>query len=204
MNTLKKIKKYFAVGVLILLPFCITVYVLKIIAGCFSSFLRLIHDNFYFLALAQIPYSELITIGLFIFLLGYIIKKLDLETVIFNFEKKIIQKIPLIKIVYNGIKKITNLIKQSQSNTNKSELIAWIKLPKLNIYSIGFYVGELETQYAPDKEKKYFSFFIPTTPNPVTGYYIIAAEGEFVFNQMTREEAISIVVSGGIIRPEKN
>ncbi len=123
---------------------------------------------------------------------------------IFDFEKKIIQKIPVIKIVYSGIKKITHLIKQSQSNTNESELVAWIKLPKLNIYCIGFYVGELETQYAPDKEKKYFSFFIPTTPNPVTGYYVIAGEGEFIFNQMTREEAISIIVSGGIIRPEKN
>ena len=62
-------------------------------------------------------------------------------------------------------------------------------------------IGELEKRYSPD-EKKYFSIFIPTTPNPMTGYYVIAAEGEFIFNSMTREEAISIIISGGIIRPE--
>lgn len=204
MNTLEKIKKYFVVGILLLLPLCITLYILKILGGLLSSFLGLIHRNFYFLAILPIPQSEVITIIILILLLGYVIKKLHLENVIFNFEKKIIQKIPLIKTIYSGIKKITNLIKQTQSNTNQAELIAWVKLPKLNVYCIGFYVGELEPEYAPEKEKKYFSFFIPTTPNPVTGYYIIAAEGEFVFNQMSREEALSLVVSGGIIRPEKN
>ena len=137
-----------------------------------------------------------------IILFGAIIHYAKLDTTIHRIEKKIIHHIPIINSIYSGIKKITQIIKKEKkpNQLNSQNTVVWIKLPKLNIYSLGLMVGELERKYCPD-EKKYFSIFIPTTPNPMTGYYTIAAEGEFIFNSMTREEAISIIISGGIIRP---
>lgn len=201
MITLNKIKKYFIRGLIIVLPILITFYILKAIVNFLIQFLYIIQKDFFFLKIYNIPQSQIIVLLLLIIFIGYIIKKLNLESQIFNIEKKLIQKLPIINTIYSGIKKITNLIKKSQ-NSQTSELIAWVKLPKLNIYCLGFFIGELEQKFSPDTNIKYFSFFIPTTPNPMTGYYIIAAENEFIFNSMTREEAISIIISGGIIRPE--
>ena len=62
--------------------------------------------------------------------------------------------------------------------------------------------GKLEKELSPEKDKNYFSFFVPHTPNPISGYYIVAEENDCIFTSITRQEAISMVVSGGIIKPE--
>jgi uncharacterized membrane protein len=203
MPIIKKIKNFFFSGILIILPITITVYIVYIILNFVFKIIDFINKYCVFLKINNIPHSELLNIIIIIILIGSIIHYANLEPQIQKIEKKIIQNIPIINLIYNGIKKITLLL---NNNTKKTEIsnkntIAWVKLPKLNIYSIGIVIGELEKKHSPD-EKKYFSLFIPTTPNPMTGYYIIAAENEFIINNMTREEAISIIISGGIIRPE--
>jgi uncharacterized membrane protein len=197
------IKKFFLLGFYIIIPITITLYILKIILDFINLFVIFINRYFSFLSFLNIPYSEFLTIIICIIIFGIIIHYTKLKTTIYNIEKKIINNIPIINSIYSGIKKITHLLKKDKeiNITNNHSPVVWIKLPKLNIYSLGLMIGELEQKYCPD-EKKYFSIFIPTTPNPMTGYYTIAAEGEFIFNSMSREEAISIIISGGIIRPE--
>ena len=203
MSLFTTIKNFFLIGFYIILPISFTLYILKIIINFLSFFTEFIHTYFKFLAIYTIPYSEFFIITILITILGAIISYTKLENIIHNIEKKIIHHIPIINSIYSVIKKITQMIKKDKKNNplTDTNLVVWIKLPKLNIYSLGLMVGELERKYCPD-EKKYFSIFIPTTPNPMTGYYTIAAEGEFIFNSMSREEAISIIISGGIIRPE--
>lgn len=203
MSFFTSIKKFFLLGFYVILPISITIYILKILFSFFSSFTLSINKYFNFLTIYDIPYSEFVVITILIILLGTIIHYTKIENIIYHIEKNIINHIPIINSIYNGIKKITQMIKKEKKNKSLTDtnLIVWIKLPQLNIYSLGLMIGELERKYCPD-EKKYFSIFIPTTPNPMTGYYTIAAEGEFVFNSMSREEAISIIISGGIIRPE--
>jgi uncharacterized membrane protein len=196
------LKQIFLTGLYIILPIVISSYIIKIALNFLYSFILSLESNFYFLTIYNIKYSELISILLIIFLIGLIIKYTKLEDTIISIEKKIIQHIPIIKTIYNGIKKIITLIKFNKNDTKKINQVVWAKLPKLNMYCIGFMIGELEEKYTPEHDKKYFSIFIPTTPNPMTGYYIIAAEGEFIHNTMSREEALSIIISGGIIRPE--
>jgi uncharacterized membrane protein len=203
MLLLSNIKKFFLLGFYIILPISITLYILKIILNFINIFVIFINQNFTFLSFFNIPQSEFITLLIIIILFGAIIHYTKLNNTIQKIEKKIIHHIPIINSIYNGIKKLIQIIKKEKTanQLNNQNKVVWIKLPKINIYSLGLMIGELEKRYSPD-EKKYFSIFIPTTPNPMTGYYVIAAEGEFIFNSMTREEAISIIISGGIIRPE--
>jgi uncharacterized membrane protein len=203
MLLLSNIKKFFLLGFYIILPISITLYILKIILNFINIFVIFINQNFTFLSFFNIPQSEFITLLIIIILFGAIIHYTKLNNTIQKIEKKIIHHIPIINSIYNGIKKLIQIIKKEKTanQLNNQNKVVWIKLPKITIYSLGLMIGELEKRYSPD-EKKYFSIFIPTTPNPMTGYYVIAAEGEFIFNSMTREEAISIIISGGIIRPE--
>jgi uncharacterized membrane protein len=194
-------KNFFLSGLYIILPISISIYIIKIGLSFLSSFVSFLQINFNFLSFYQIKYSELISIFLIILIIGAIAKYTKLEHSIYTIENKIIQKIPIFKTIYNGIKKLTNIIKKEKAINSQTHQVAWVKLPKLNVYSLGLIIGELEKKYCPD-EKKYYSIFLPTTPNPMTGYYIIAAESEFIINTMSREEAISIIISGGIIRPE--
>ncbi len=200
---LNNIKNFFLLGFYLILPVSITLYIIKIILNFIYIFISFINTYFKFLSFFQIQYSELITISIIIIILGIIIHYTKINNSIYKIEKKVINQIPIINSIYNGIKKITHIFSSDKSinKLNNNKPVVWVKLPKLNIFCLGFMIDELESKYAPD-DKKYFSIFIPTTPNPMTGYYIIAAEGEYTFNNMSKEEAISIIISGGIIRPE--
>lgn len=203
MSLFSIIKKNFIKGLYITLPIFLTYYIIELTINFLSKQFYFIHSYVDIPFLKEIPYSEIIIILLMICLIGIINSFLHLEKIIFIIEDFFLKHIPLVSSLYQGIKKITKIIKKNNNNTNDTQMVAWVKLPHLNIYSLGLLTGALEEKYCPEQEKKFFSFFIPTTPNPLTGYYIIAAEGEFMFTSMTRQEAISMIISGGIIHPEK-
>ena len=201
---LKKIKKNFVRGLYILLPITLTFYLFSLILNFVSLHLQFIHHFIKIPFLKAIPYSEILIFILGIITIGKISEFIKLDKLINIIEENILKKIPIINSIYNGIKQITKTLKKSeQINPATNNTVAWIKIPHQGFFALGLYAGELEEKYRPDNNKKYFSFFLPSTPNPMTGHYIVATEGEFIFIPMSKEEAISIIISGGIIRPEK-
>jgi uncharacterized membrane protein len=200
---LKKIKKNFVRGLYILLPITLTFYLFSLTVNFISFHLQFIHHFIQIPFLKAIPYSEIIIFILAIITIGKISEFIKLDRLLNIIEEHIVKKIPIISSIYNGIKQITKTLKKSeQINPATNNTVAWVKIPHQGFFALGLYAGELEEKYRPDKNKKYSSFFLPSTPNPMTGHYIIAAEGEFIFIPMSKEEAISIIISGGIIRPE--
>ncbi|MDR3550903.1 MAG: hypothetical protein P4L31_05780, partial [Candidatus Babeliales bacterium] len=61
----------------------------------------------------------------------------------------------------------------------------------------------LPAELSPTKDKRYFNIFIPTTPNPTTGFFIIIPEEQIITVHLTRQEAMAMVISGGIILPDR-
>lgn len=193
------IKTFFLSGLYIVFPIATTLYIIKIIFSFLTSFAIVIEKYCYFLKIYNTPHSELIVLIILIFILGITVKILNLEKKIQELEKKILTHIPIISHIYIGIKKIIAIFKNKKDTSSQS--VVWVKI-KDNTYIIGFIVGTLEKENTPIKDEIFYSIFIPATPNPVTGHYIIATEKEFYYNNLSREEAISIIISGGIIRPE--
>jgi uncharacterized membrane protein len=203
MEIFKTIQKSFIQGIVIIIPAYVTITIVQKIFSLTINFLKDLSPSLAPLKINGIPYSEFMILAILITIIGYFVKKKRHDFVTDIIENKIIAKIPIIKNIYQGTKKILDIFKKSTDRTSQtSNKIAWVKLPKQNLYTLGFFIGKLEEKYTPEHGNQYYSFFIPTTPNPVTGYYIVAAENEFIFNNMTREEAISIIISGGIIRPD--
>jgi uncharacterized membrane protein len=195
------IKEWFFTGFFMLIPLMGSFVIIRGIVNLLSRWFYPIH-NFIPLKLHILPYSEIIIVILLIIIIGYIIQKFLLHRIISVVENNIIQKIPLVNSLYFGIKQVLKIINHKDKN-NEEQLVAWVRLPYKNIYCLGLMTGILPQELSPDKDKKYLCFFVPHTPNPITGYYITAAEEDCVFTSMTRQEAISMIISGGIIKPEK-
>lgn len=146
------------------------------------------------------PYAEVIIVLLFILLLGVLLRTLILGPVIHYFEALIL-KIPLIKPVYSGIKQIISAYSITDKTTFKQ--IVMIEFPRTGMYSIGFVTSELPTELSPDQTKKYFNVFVPTTPNPTTGFLLILTQDQIINVDINRQEAMAMIISGGIIQPDR-
>jgi uncharacterized membrane protein len=110
-------------------------------------------------------------------------------------------KIPLLSTVYFGVKHLVAAF--SAQNKSSFKDVVYVQYPRTGIYSIGFLTSEVPADIAPDKNATYFNIYMPTTPNPTHGYFIIIAQDQFHHANLTRQEAISLIISGGILQPER-
>src|SRR3972149_2305060 len=77
-----------------------------------------------------------------------------------------------------------------------------IENPRKGIYSLGFLTGEPHPHLELDTDTKYFHVYIPSVPNPTTGHFLIIPQQEVRRTNLSRQDALTIIISGGIIQPE--
>jgi uncharacterized membrane protein len=102
--------------------------------------------------------------------------------------------------VYSGIKKLVDAF-SFQDKVSFTKVVR-VEFPRPGIYSIGFLANQIDETIAPDIHKKYYTIFIPTTPNPTSGFLIIAPEDEITIIDISRQAAMAMIISGGIIQPD--
>lgn len=196
---LDKIRSLFFNGVLIILPLSITVMLFngffRIMKGWLSPLLYLLPEQ-----LKNIPQAEFalaISVTLFV---GFISKVFVLKSLIHGFEN-LIFKLPLVKTVYSGIKQIVHAL------TNQDKLsfntVVMAEFPNKGSYCLAFLTGECPDEISPDKSITHYNIYIPTTPNPTTGFFILMPKDKVIFTDLTRQEAMTIIISGGIIKPDR-
>jgi len=185
-------------GLLTILPLTLTIAVFKFSFRMLLSWLEPI-KRFEPEFIKVIPYSEVILVVLLILLLGLLLRTLIVVPIIHYFES-VILKIPLVKPVYSGIKQI---IKAYSFHEEGFKQIVMVEFPRVGMYSIGFVTSELPLALAPQKDKKYFNVFVPTTPNPTTGFLLIVPEDQIINVDINRQEAMAMIISGGIIQPDR-
>ena len=193
-----KIWTLFLSGLFALLPLTLTIAVFTLTFRLVSNWLEPLKQlNIPFLATT--PYSELIFAILIIFAAGMLYNIFILGPIVEAIEN-ILVKLPLVSTVYSGIKQLVNAF-SSQDKASFSTVVM-VEFPRHGIYSIGFLANELESSLTPDSEHKYFSIFIPTTPNPTSGFLIVAQEKDIKPLNISRQDAMAMIISGGIIQPQ--
>ncbi len=199
MSLIHQIWSIFLNGLLTLLPFTLTIalftFSYRLLKGWLEPIKQL--EPAY---LQTIPNAEFILVIAIIFLTGLIIKLFLLEPLI-HFIESIFFKIPLMRPIYGGIKQLVQAFTVQDKVTFKK--VVFVQFPRHGIYSIGFLTSEVPTEVSPDSRVKYFNVFIPTTPNPTSGFLIQAPEPEIMILNLSRQEAMSIIISGGIIQPDR-
>jgi uncharacterized membrane protein len=81
--------------------------------------------------------------------------------------------------------------------------VVLVEFPRRGIYSIGFVTSKLPAHMNVEHESSYYGVYIPTTPNPATGFFVLVAQEECTVIDLTRQEAMALIMSGGIVQPER-
>jgi len=188
----------FLTGLFGILPITLTIAVFTLTLRVLQSWLEPL-KRFGLPFIGTVPYSELFLAIAIIFIAGTLYNMFILRPLIHAIEN-LFFKIPLIRPVYSGIKKLVDAF-SFQDKVSFSKVVM-VEFPRTGIYSIGFLANELDEKISPDTSKKYYSIFIPTTPNPTSGFLVLLPEDQITIINITRQEAMAMIISGGIIQPD--
>lgn len=197
MKDQKQLTKNFIAGILILLPLWLTIFVVVIftkwVSGIARPFVSVASiyifgiENEFFIRVV----SFFCSLGL-IYLIGLLANNVFGKKILKKFETMLLN-IPIVRDVYNSAKKLVSFI--FEYNTYKWDKVILVEYPRKEIYSIGIITLE-------DKGSNKVGVFIPSTPNPTTGFFVFVDKKDIITTQLTIEEALKVIVSGGVIGAE--
>ena len=195
------IRRYFLTGLLISAPIGATIYISIFIVDFIAG---LVPDRFNPNGLLpeiigyRIPGLELIIAFLSFIIIGLIFSTLFGRSILGYFDSAI-STIPFAGNVYKAIKQITETFSSSDSAYQKVVLIEY---PRKGIYAIGFMTGETKGELK-DRKGEMVNVFVPTTPNPTSGFLLFFEKEDIIELDMSVEDAIKLVVSAGMVVPPK-
>jgi uncharacterized membrane protein len=188
-------------GLLFLTPVVATFYLLRIIINWIDGVLLILPPPFRpenFLPF-RIPGLGVLVALLIILLTGVIVRNYLGKKLVSKWED-VLWHIPLVSSFYWGIKQlIETVVKGSNKEFKRVVLVAF---PREGVYSLGYVTGLATGEIQEKTKKKVLNVYVPTTPNPTSGYYLMVPEEEVVPLDMSVEESFKLLISGGILNPE--
>ena len=180
-------------GLIVIVPLIITVVVLK--AG-FQFFDHLTTPYFQRYFHRQIPGIGIVIGLVFIYLVGAVTKGYIGRKVV-HWGEVLVTRIPVVKTVYTGVKQI--LVTFAGQGKSSFKKVVLVEYPRKGIFSIGFLNGDMVDKQS---RKTLLSVLIMTSINPTSGYVILVPPEQVTFTSLSVEEAMKLIVSGGIVTPE--
>ena len=187
-----RLRNYFITGAIVLIPIGITVYLTLFVIKISSSFLpQKINPNSYLPF--DIPGIEILITIIFITLIGGLSLSF-LGKKFLEFFNIILKKIPILRTIYSAVGQLTESFTQSDG-TKKSVVV--IEYPRKGIWVVGFATAENEGEISKKTNEKLVNIFVPTTPNPTSGFLLMVPKKDVIYLDMTFEEASRFIVSAG-------
>tara|TARA_B100000965_G_scaffold65580_1_gene51343 strand:- start:2402 stop:3028 length:627 start_codon:yes stop_codon:yes gene_type:complete len=201
-------KKYIFTGIMSIIPIAITYWIIESLFIFFSKPGKFLIDqiwkidffrNFTFINnfyqyLAYL--SGFILTIVFLYILGLIISNV-IGRRIYTFIENILNKIPIVNKIYNTTKQITNTF--TKPNNQAFQKVVLLEYPKDDLWTLAMVTGTCKNL----NEIECYKLFVPTTPNPTSGYLIIIDKAKVKETKISVEEGLSIIISGGMISPDK-
>ena len=187
-----RLRNYFITGAIVLIPIGITIYLTLLIIRISSNFLPVrINPNSYLPF--DIPGLEILITIILITLIGWLslsfLGKKFLE--IFN---NILKKIPILRTIYSAVGQLTESFTQS-SDSKKSVVI--LEYPRKGIWVVGFSTKDNRGEISKKTNEELVNVFVPTTPNPTSGFLLMVPKKDLIYLDMSFEEASRFIVSAG-------
>jgi len=195
---ISRIRTYFLTGVVVLIPIGITIYLTVLIMSVSPSLIPAsINPNKYLPF--NIPGLEFLIAFIIITFVGMVSLTFIGKTLL-NFGQRILNKIPILRTIYNGLGQLT---KNFTSSNNKSKKIVLLEYPRKGVWSVGFATGNNKGEILNKvgRGKKLINVFVPTTPNPTSGFLLMVPKKDLIFLDMNFEDASKFIMSAGSINP---
>ena len=197
---MKRLTNYLISGLLFWIPLALTVLVIKFFLGVVNNLVpaRLLPETLLNLD-TSIPYSGFVFVVLILLVTGALITNI-LGRKLVDLWERALNKIPGFRNIYNALKKISSTVLNTSSESFRKAFL--IQYPSKGIWVVAFqsgdYKGEIESIIGEDV----INLFVPTTPNPTSGFFVIVPKKDAIELKMSVEEAFKLVISAGVVTPE--
>jgi len=145
----------------------------------------------------DIPGLGIMLTVILIYILGVLVTNF-LGKKIFNFGEKVVKKVPVVNIIYSTLKQITDTFTKESKDTFKGAI--YIEYPRKGLWTMAFISGESISKQGV----AYYHVFVPTTPNPTSGFFLLVPQADSVKTGMSVENGLKTIISGGLLAPKQN
>ena len=194
-----RIRNYFIAGIVVLIPIGITIYLTVFIISISSKILpKEINPNSYLPY--DIPGVEIFTSLLLITFIGWLSLSF-LGRRLLNIFNNILKRIPILRTIYSAIGQLTETLAPQKKSQKKSVVL--IEYPRKGIWAVGFATKDNEGEIRQKTDTELVNVFVPTTPNPTSGFLLMIPKNEIKYLDMSFEEASRFIVSAGTSENKK-
>jgi len=201
MSLAARLRAYLFAGILVTAPISITFYLawllIGVIDGMVAGLIPARYNPETYLPFT-VPGIGLLMVLLFLILVGMFAAGVAGKLLV-RLGEGIVNRMPVIRSVYNALKQIFETVLANQSSAFREVVL--VEYPRRGIWSIGFITGTTVGEVQNLTADEVVNVFLPTTPNPTSGYLLIVPRSDLVTLSMTVEDGIKMVVSGGIVTP---
>ena len=191
-----RIRNYFIAGVVVLIPISITVYLTLFLVSISSKILpKELNPNYYLPY--NVPGVEIIISVIIITLIGW----LSLSFIgkkLLDILNNVLKKIPILRTIYSAIGQMTETFTSTDAVKKNVVLVEY---PKKGTWAVGFATRENIGEISDKTKKKLINVFVPTTPNPTSGFLLMFPKEDVIYLDLTFEEASKFIISAGTSNP---
>jgi uncharacterized membrane protein len=194
-------RKYFVTGLLILVPLAITLWVLNLIVSTMDKSLLLLPAAWRPEALFgfEIPGLGTILTLLIIFLVGLATRNFIGKKVVTLWDA-LLRRIPVFNTIYSSVKQVSDTLFSSSGNAFRKALL--VQYPRQGSWTIAFLTGVPGGDVRNHLVGDYVSVYVPTTPNPTSGFFLMVPRADAIELDMSVDEALKYIVSMGVVTPD--
>ncbi len=198
---MKSLRKYFITGLLIWIPLGITLWVLTALVGAMDQSLLLLpaawrpQQLFGF----DIPGLGVVLTVLVVVLTGLFTANIIGQRLLRVWEA-MLGRIPVVKSLYSSVKQISDTLFSSTGEAFRKALL--VQYPRQGVWTIAFLTGHPDGEVAKHLHGEYLSVYVPTTPNPTSGFFLMLPRADVVELDMSVEDALKYIISMGVVPPE--
>lgn len=196
-----KLKNYFLTGLLVVVPIALTFLVVRWIVTFMDHYLTGVlppdwqPDKLFGV---WVPGLGLLATLLLILLVGVLTANIFGRKLV-HFYERLLDKIPFVKGIYSLFKQVADTVISRDRGAFRKVVL--IEYPRRDIWAVAFVTGISEGEVQDVTSKRLVNIFVPTTPNPTSGFYILVPEDDMIELSMTVEEAFKLIISGGMVTP---
>jgi uncharacterized membrane protein len=197
---INKIKKLSLTGLFILIPIFVTIYIATGMINFIDSIVDILPKKFspdtylpFHIPGLGIIYTLILALITGLLVRNYIGKKA------LSYWEMIVAKIPLVRVLYSALRQVSEAIFVKGDTQFKK--VALIEYPRRGIYSLGFITGRVSHKLSANTHPQMIGVFVPTTPNPTSGFYLIVPEEDIINVDVSVEDAFKLILSGGMVHP---
>ena len=199
---MSSIRRWLLAGLLVLVPLAITLAVLNWIVSTLDQTLQILPGAWHpdRLLGIHIPGFGVVLTLLIVLLMGAIASNFFGKRLV-QWGNSLLSRIPIVRSIYSSVKQVSDTLFSENGNAfRKALLVQW---PREGVWTIGFLTGLPGGDVVNHLPGEYLSVYVPTTPNPTGGYFVMLKKSDCIELQMSVDEALTYVISMGVVAPAK-